>query len=151
MSGRLPEKGIVIRRFTPADYRRVMELWAECGLPAKPEGRDAPEEIERQTVLPNVAFFIAESRGRVVGTVVASHDERKGWINRLAVDAGIRRAGLGRRLVAEAETWFESCGLGIFTCLIEEGNEVSMAVFRKLGYVRHEDILYFSKRKHPGI
>jgi ribosomal protein S18 acetylase RimI-like enzyme len=144
---------MTIREFRPADYDRVMALWAEGGLPLKPEGRDSRENIVRQTGLANVRFLVAEEgeEGRVVGTVLATHDGRKGWINRLAVDAALRKRGLGARLVAEAERWLESQGLDILACLIEDDNAVSMAVFGKLGYKKHPEIIYFAKRKHPGV
>jgi ribosomal protein S18 acetylase RimI-like enzyme len=146
--------GIGIRPFRIEDYDRVMELWAAGDLPLKPEGRDSRESIARQIGLPNVRFLVAEvgeEGGRVIGTVLATHDGRKGWINRLAVDAALRRTGLGARLVRAAERWLEAEGMDILACLIEDNNAVSMAVFEKLGYKKHPEIIYFAKRKHPGV
>jgi ribosomal protein S18 acetylase RimI-like enzyme len=142
-----------IREFRMEDYDRVMELWAEGGLPLKPEGRDSRGNIARQIRLSNVLFLVAEdvAAGRVVGTVLATHDGRKGWINRLAVDAGLRRRGTGARLVREAEQRLEAQGMDILACLIEDDNAVSMAVFEKLGYKKHPEIIYFAKRKFPGV
>ena len=144
---------MTIREFRPADYDRVMELWTEGGLPLKPEGRDSRDNIVRQIGLANVRFLVAEEGegGRVVGTVLATHDGRKGWINRVAVDATLRKRGLGARLVGEAERWLESQGMDILACLIEDDNAVSMTVFGKLGYKKHPEIIYFAKRKHPGV
>jgi len=144
---------IAIRPFRPDDYDRVMALWTEGGLPLKPRGRDSRDNIVRQIALPNVHFLVAEEGegGRVVGTVLATHDGRKGWINRVAVDAGLRRRGLGARLVRAAEDWLAAQGMDILACLIEEGNDVSMSVFTALGYVKHPEIIYFAKRKYPGV
>jgi N-acetylglutamate synthase len=144
---------IGFRDFRPADYGRVMELWAAGGLPLKPQGRDSLESIVRQVELRNVRFLVAEAGegGPVVGTVLATHDGRKGWINRLAVDAALRKRGLGARLVGEAERWLESQGMDILACLIEDDNAVSMAVFEKLGYKKHPEIIYFAKRKRPDV
>ena len=145
--------GLEVREFRIDDYDRVMELWAEGDLPLKPQGRDSRENIGRQIGLPNVRFLVAEERkgGRVIGTVLATHDGRKGWINRLAVDAAARRKGIGARLVLAAESWLESQGMDILACLIEEDNAVSMAVFEKLGYKKHPEIIYFAKRKYSGV
>jgi len=140
-----------VRTYRAGDYDRVMELWSEGGLPLKPRGRDGRENIDRQTRLPNVRFLVAEDKGRVIGTILATHDGRKGWINRLAVDAGLRKKGIGARLVREAEAWLESQGMDILACLIEDDNAVSMAVFENLGYKKHPEIIYFAKRKYPGV
>lgn len=145
--------GIEIREFRIEDYDAITALWALGGLPLKPRGRDSRENIAGQIRLPNVRFFVAEEKagGKLVGTVLATHDGRKGWINRLAVDPSARRRGLGAWLVREAEGWLESRGMDILACLIEEGNAVSMAVFEKLGYKKHPEIIYFAKRKYPGV
>jgi ribosomal protein S18 acetylase RimI-like enzyme len=142
---------ILIREFAPADYDRVMEIWTAGRLPVKPQGRDSRAQIEKQVRQRNVMFLVAEADGRVIGTVLATHDGRKGWINRLAVDVSRRRRGLGRRLVLEAERRLAKAGLEIFACLIEEENAVSMAVFESLGYKKHPEIIYFAKRKHPEV
>ncbi|MEN6310302.1 MAG: GNAT family N-acetyltransferase [Acidobacteriota bacterium] len=150
-----PRKGrsdeVVIRNFAMADYDRVMEIWAAGRLPLKLDGRDSRSGIESQLRRPNVAFLVAESDGRVVGTVMATHDGRKGWINRLGVDEALRKRGIGRRLVQAAEERLAAEGLEIFTCLIEDWNTVSMAVFERLVNKKHPEIIYFAKRKHPGV
>lgn len=142
-----------VREFRIEDYDRVMELWADGGLPLKPAGRDSRENISRQIMMPNVLFLVAEEPegGRVIGTVMATHDGRKGWINRLAVDAALRKRGIGARLVSEAERRLEALGMDILACLIEDDNAVSMAVFERLGYKKHPEIIYFAKRKYPGV
>ena len=142
-----------IEDFRIEDYDRIMALWDAGGLPLKPQGRDSRENIARQMNLQNIRFLVArEGQGaRIIGTVLATHDGRKGWINRLAVDVASRRKGIGARLVREAERWLESEGLDILACLIEDDNAVSMAVFERLGYRKHPEIIYFAKRKHPGV
>jgi ribosomal protein S18 acetylase RimI-like enzyme len=142
---------IKIRGFRIEDYNRVMEIWAEGGLPLKPQGRDSRENVGKQIREPNVLFLVAEQGGRVIGTVLATHDGRKGWINRLAVDAKSRQKGIGARLVREAEHRLEDVGMEILACLIEDDNAVSMAVFEKLGYKKHPEIIYFAKRKYPDV
>jgi ribosomal protein S18 acetylase RimI-like enzyme len=153
MSNDRKSEGLMIRGFCIEDYARVMEIWAEGGLPLKPKGRDSLENIAKQLRQPNVLFLVAEEGegGRVVATVLATHDGRKGWINRLAVDATLRKQGIGARLVREAERRLEALGMDILACLIEDDNDVSMAVFEKLGYKKHPEIIYFAKRKYPGV
>jgi N-acetylglutamate synthase len=140
-----------IRPFRGADYDEVIALWTGAGLPLMPAGRDSRERIEAQTAAPNIVFLVAESEdGRLVGTVLASHDGRKGWINRLAVRPEFRRQGLGSRLVLEAQQHLAGMGLDVFSCLIEEGSEASMSLFGKLGYKYRPDIRYFVKKSTSG-
>jgi len=144
---------VIVRDFRIEDYEPVMALWRAGGLPLKPEGRDSRASLAGQIQTPQIQFLVAEDAGsgRVIGTVLASHDGRKGWINRLAVDPGWRGRGIGARLLRDAERWLEGQGLGILACLIEEDNPLSMAVFEKRGYRRHPEIHYFAKRRDPGI
>jgi ribosomal protein S18 acetylase RimI-like enzyme len=141
---------IAIRAFRIGDYDAVMTLWKEAGLPLKPSGRDARRRINAQLVEPNIIFLVAEAGESVVGTVVATHDGRKGWINRLAARKDMRGRGLGERLVREAERRLEAAGMDVLACLIEEGNEGSMRLFARLGYERKPDIHYFVKKKTPA-
>lgn len=142
---------VVIRRFRMSDYDRVIELWQQGHLPLKPKGRDSREEIERQIQLSNVIFLVAESAGKVIGTVLATHDGRKGWINRLAIDPAFREQGLGQKLIQEAEEELEKDGIMMFAALIEEDNPPSINLFGKLGYEYHPEIKYFTRKKFPEI
>ncbi len=137
---------ITLHDLSTDDYNEILALWERAGLPVRPEGRDAPDRFVQQ---------MADRRQRVVGlrdgakliaVVVLTHDGRKGWINRLAVDSAYRRRGLAGRLVAEAERWFvEEQGLEIWAALIEGENRDSQALFDALDYRRH-DVVYVSKR-----
>jgi ribosomal protein S18 acetylase RimI-like enzyme len=142
--------GVHIREYRTEDYESVLELWAGAGLPFKPEGRDRRDSIDTQVRRPNMIFLVAESEGTLVGTVIATHEGRKGWINRLAVDPGFRRRGIGSRLVREAEDRLKGLGMDVLACLIEEGNDASVRTFETLGYERHPEIHYFVKKRYPG-
>lgn len=87
---------------------------------------------------------------RLVGTVLGTHDTRKGWINRLAVHPKCRRSGIASRLVRMAERELRKQGIQMFAALLEPGNAESEAVFRSLGY----DILpirYARRKTHLGV
>ena len=129
-----------------ADYDDVLALWQRSGLPVRAEGRDAPAAFARQMAsgLQRVIGLRAESA--LVAVAVLTHDGRKGWINRLAVDPAYRRQGLARRLIAEAERWFaQDLGLEVWAALIGRHNDASLLLFEELGYGQ-PDVAYVSKR-----
>lgn len=147
----MEERGFRIRRIVIDDYDKLISLWDRSGLPYRPRGRDARERIARELQGPCAVFLAAEVDGGLVGAVLGTHDGRKGWINRLCVAPEHRRKGIGRSLVRAVEERLEEIGIEIVTCLVETWNEESMAFFSSLGYVRHDDIVYFSKRKSPEV
>ena len=91
-------------------------------------------------------FLGAFLEGRLVGSVIASFDGRKGWINRLAVDPNERRQRIGRKLTEEAERVLKTRGSQITAALIETDNSPSLLLFKKCGFMVHKDILYLTKR-----
>lgn len=142
---------ITIRELKIEDYNALTALWEKAGLSYRPHGRDRREHIARELAGGCSIFLVAEEDGRLIGSVLGTHDGRKGWINRLAVHPDYRRRGIGRRLVREVEQRLEEMGIDIVAVLIEDWNTVSRTVFGKLGYYRHEDIHYYSKRKNAEV
>jgi len=129
-----------------ADYEDVLALWQRAGLPVRPEGRDAPAAFARQMASGLQRVIGLRAEDALVAVAVLTHDGRKGWINRLAIDPTCRRQGLARRLVVEAERWFaQDVGLEVWAALIERHNEASLLLFEELGYGQ-PDVIYVSKR-----
>jgi len=88
--------------------------------------------------------------GRLVAVVVLTHDGRKGWINRLAVDPVYRHRGYARRLVEASERWFnDEIGVEVSAALIHTHNDSSRALFDALGY-EEIDVVYVRKLARPG-
>lgn len=132
-----------------ADYDRILALWARAGLSVRPAGRDAPTAFARQVANGQQRVIGLRAGNELVAVAVLTHDGRKGWINRLAVDPTHRRQGLASRLIAEAERWFtQDVGLEIWAALIEGDNHDSQALFAALGFQRH-DVVYVSRRTRP--
>lgn len=136
---------VQIRSMRIEDYDAVIMLWQRAGLSFEPQGRDSRAAISRQIEDSGHLMFVAEADGQIIGTVFGSHDGRKGWINRLAVDPRYRRQGLAQELIKRAEDALAREGLIIVAALVEAPNEPSLELFRKLGYEERRDIVYFRK------
>ncbi|NIP67026.1 GNAT family N-acetyltransferase [Candidatus Bathyarchaeota archaeon] len=140
-----------IRRLTISDYQEITRLWEQSSLPFKPQGRDSKREIAGQMKRDPELFLGAFEDNLLLGTVVGSYDGRKGWINRLAVDPRYRRQGIAEELIAEVEKALKEKGARIICALVEEPNQASVSLFKKLGYATHRDILYVSKRESEEV
>jgi ribosomal protein S18 acetylase RimI-like enzyme len=136
-----------IRKLTIEDYDGLIRVWADAGLPYRPFGRDSRDHIAKEMQRPDTAFIGLFEDGQLVAAGLATFDGRKGWINRVAVDPDYRRRGLAGEVIRACESFLENLGAEIISCLIEDYNLPSMALFQKHGYLYYEDVLYFSKRK----
>jgi ribosomal protein S18 acetylase RimI-like enzyme len=137
---------LVIRDMRGSDYDHVVDLWRLSGLKYSGNGRDSREAVLTQLARPSSIFFVAERDGRIVAAALCTHDGRKGWINRLAVLPQCQKMGVGGTMVQEAERRFRELGLEVYSCLIMADNERSQQMFAHLGYVRQDDVVYYSKR-----
>jgi ribosomal protein S18 acetylase RimI-like enzyme len=138
-----------IRELGLEDYDGLMALWQRAGLHSlKPRGRDSREALAHQLASGVQTILGLEIEDRLVGAVVATHDGRKGWINRLAVDPDCRRGGYGALLIEAAEEALREQGLRVIAALIESDNQASLALFQKVGYLdAGSSIRYLSKRE----
>lgn len=79
-------------------------------------------------------LWVAESGGRVVGTVRAVRDTVHGWeVRRLAVAPWARRGGIARTMLRGLESEARSCGATrvVLDAVVERGNP---AFYARLGY-----------------
>ncbi|MFW3145952.1 MAG: GNAT family N-acetyltransferase [Thermoplasmatota archaeon] len=146
MSGRS-----IIRDMKEEDYDAVMRVWKEADLPRKCSGRDSREALLSELENGKSRLLVALIDGKLVGTLLVTHDGRKGWMNRLGVLRGYRGRGIASDMLDEGEKWLEECGIAIFACLIEGHNEGSMTFFEKKGYQEFKGVKYFTKRLHPDV
>jgi len=140
-----------VRILTLQDYDGWMAVWRAAGLTSiRPLGRDSRDAFARQLAGGTHTLIGAEVDGDLAGVVLVTHDGRKGWLNRLAVAPAYRHLGLAARLVGEAERVLQAEGIKVYAALIEPGNEPSLRLFKKLGYVEAEaGMHYVSKRPGP--
>jgi ribosomal protein S18 acetylase RimI-like enzyme len=143
--------GIKIRKFRIEDYDALIKLWEESELPYRPKGRDSWKSLVSELKHGCAIFLVAESEGRIIGSIFGTHDGRKGWINRLAVHPDFQKKGIGKKLVAEVERRLSKIGINIVAILIEDWNETSGQAFEKMGYIKHPDIHYYTKRRSHEV
>ncbi len=144
-------KDLILRNLNKDEFQELFNVWKESGLPYRSKGRDRKENIEKELNNQQSHFIVAEKDKKIVGVVLVTHDGRKGWINRLAVRPEYRNRGIATRLLKEAENRLRKAGIVIFACLIEDWNKESLQYFSRKDYIKHDDIIYFTKRDYPYI
>ncbi len=151
--GEVREEGLRIRELGLDDYDELLALWRRAGLHSlRPQGRDSRAGLARQLASGVQRILGLEVGGRLVGAVVATHDSRKGWINRLAIDPDHRRRGYAARLIVAAEEVLRAQGMRVIAALVESDNPASLALFRKMGYVEIDSgIHYLTKRDSDEV
>lgn len=142
---------IQIIEYRNQDYDILVDLWNRSELPYKAKGRDSYESIKNEMKRGCGKFMFAMFNNKYIGSVLVTHDGRKGWINRVCVIPEYRKHGVAHKLVTTSEQWLSDQGIGIFACQIEAYNNNSFEAFQKMGYVNFEGIRYLTKRKNPDI
>ncbi len=140
-----------IRPLKGEDPERILELWRLAGLSHRPRGRDTVDALRAEFAGAGDLHLGAYSGGDLIGTVLATDDGRKGWINRLAVHPERQGEGVGTRLLREAEARLRSRGRRTIAALVEDWNVESLDFFQRRGYRLHEDIHYLSKREDQEV
>lgn len=121
-----------IRPFEEADLKPLCALWERCGLTVA--HNDPAEDIALFRASPGAEILIADRDGTVVGSACVGHDGHRGWLYYLGVDPALRRRGLARHLVREAERWLEARGLRKVQLMIRPNNVAVRAFYESIGY-----------------
>ncbi|WGS49140.1 GNAT family acetyltransferase [Paraburkholderia sp. D15] len=137
-----------IRRFDARDTDAVVALWQE----AFPEYRDVtrPQRNPHLSIANKLAtqpelFFVATLDERIVGTVMGGYDGHRGWLYSLAVDASLRRHGIGTRLVAHVEAVLTGLGCPKLNLQVLSAKADVREFYEALGY-RADAVISLGKR-----
>lgn len=121
-----------VRAATDADAEAIVALWDEAGMLAYTP--DPAGDLARTRAHDPGLVLVAESEGRVVGTITGTWDGRRGWIMRLAVTTDVRRRGVASRLTQEVEARLRARGARQINLLVITHNREALAFWRERGY-----------------
>lgn len=125
---------VLIRPCAPDDDAQVVALWSEAGL-TRPWNDPHKDLARARAVWPDL-LLVAADGDRVVGSVMAGYDGHRGWLYYLATAADRRGEGIGRRLIAEAETRLEALGCPKVMLMVRADNDAVLAYYDAIGYQR---------------
>jgi ribosomal protein S18 acetylase RimI-like enzyme len=138
--------GIAVRTYSGEDQRAVIDLWDRCGL-LRPWNNPV-KDISRKLRANSDWFIVAVVRDKIVGSIMIGYEGHRGWINYLAVDPSLRRQGVGRRLMEQAEELLRNAGCPKINLQIRSANKETADFYASLGYLQ-DDVISLGKRLDP--
>lgn len=88
--------------------------------------------------------FIVENDEILLGTILAGHDTRRGYIYHLATDGSSRREGIASALLDSALASLKSDGIRKCHAFVFKSNPYADLFWTKLGWERRDDLHVFS-------
>ncbi len=134
---------ITIRPMTIEDYDEVYAMWLITSRRALSTA-DERGQIERYLKRNEGLSQVAVVDGKIVGTVLAGHDGRRGFIHHMAVLPEYRRRHIGHALAEKAIEKIKSEGIEKTHIFCYQDNETGQKFWRDFGFVKRDDIFDFS-------
>jgi ribosomal protein S18 acetylase RimI-like enzyme len=135
-----------IREFRfPDDYEEVYRLWKTIEKGVHVGRSDSPDEIEKKVTRDPDLFLVAESEGRIIGSVIGGFDGRRGLVYHLAVAVSLRGMGIGTCLMDELESRLRSKGcLKCFLLVAPDNSEVE-TYYQQRGWQHMDKVRIYGK------
>ena len=132
-----------IRHARFADIDSILQLWKDAG--AAVTQTDDDSSIEKVIHRDRTAFFVAEEHGAIVGTLIAGFDGWRGHMYRMAVHPEVRRRGIARLLVDEAEEHLSAIGCKRISAMVLKEEEHANEFWSAVGYELQPEIARYTK------
>jgi len=137
---------IQIREFHfPTDYESVYQLWQDMERGVRVGRSDTPTELQKKLARDPDLFLLAESDGKIVGSVIGGFDGRRGLIYHLAVAAPFQGQGIGSRLMEEVESRLRAKGCLKCYLLVTDDNPEAEAYYQRHGWGQMDRIHLYGK------
>lgn len=121
----------IFRKMTEADIEEIARLEAQTFSDAWTVKGIAETFRGNQSMI-----TVAEEEGRVIGYCILYYVLDEGEIARIAVEKGMRRKGVGDRLLAAAISDGEKMGLTHLFLEVRESNESARRFYEKHGFLK---------------
>lgn len=125
------------------DYDQCVALWQSAdGVSLR--GADSRAGIEKYLLRNPDLSFVVEDQGSIIGTVMAGHDGKRGYVQHLAVASAHQRKGIGTELVKRCLAALAQQGILKSHINILVGNDNAKAFWLALGWYQRTDIDMYS-------
>ena len=133
-----------IRPMTIEDYDEVYAMWRITSKRALSPS-DTRENIERYLRRNPEMSQVAVCEGKIVGTVLAGHDGRTGFIHHTAVHPDFRRKHIGKAMVEKALEKISADGINKTRIYCYRDNLTGQSFWQSMGFDRTDNVLFETK------
>lgn len=134
---------MLIREMTIDDYEEVFAMWQTTSRRALSKADEKPQ-MERYLKHNAGMSQVAVLDGKIVGTVLAGHDGRRGFIHHMAVMPEYRRKRIGHSLAEKAIEKIQAEGIDKTHIFCYQNNETGQSFWRDFGFVKRDDVFVYS-------
>lgn len=134
---------LTIREARADELQGIIDFWAtverHTGLPDRVEYLQTFHDFAPDLLL------VAEVDGRIVGTVIGGWDGWRAQIARLTTAEDLRRRGIARALVHEAERRLYAKGARRIYALVDRDNAAGIAFWEAVGYTTDDKNVQYAR------
>lgn len=132
-----------IRVMTTADYDGICDVWKDHdGI--NPVD-DSLEGFAKYLKRNPTTSFVAEDNGRIVGTILAGHDGRRGLFHHVVVLPEYRGKGIGKMLAESAMEALKKEGVTKVLLVVFKDNDIGNGFWEHIGFTARNDLVYRNK------
>lgn len=134
---------MIIREMKIEDYDEVYKMWQVTTKRALSKADEKPQ-MERYLKHNDGMSQVAVIDGKIVGTVLAGHDGRRGFIHHMAVAPEYRRRRIGHALAETAIKKIGEQGIDKTHIFCYQNNETGQSFWRDFGFKKRDDVFVYS-------
>lgn len=134
---------VKVRVMTPDDWNGVADVW-ENHEGTNPVD-DSIEGFTKYLRRNPATSFVAVDGGRIIGTILAGHDGRRGIFHHVSVLPEYQKQGVGKMLVDNAMEALRKEGITKVLLVVFDHNENGNQFWEHMGFTVREDLIYRNK------
>ena len=137
------EEPVDIEPFEMSDYDGAYAVWEQTegiGLSEADSRENISLYLERN---PGMSFVCRNGR-TIVGTVLAGHDGRRGYVHHLAVVEESRNSGIGGGLLSACVESLRKAGIAKCHLFVFGDNQPGKQFWGRRGWKERDDLVVFS-------
>ncbi|MEV5029378.1 GNAT family N-acetyltransferase [Paenibacillus sp. LPE1-1-1.1] len=132
-----------VRSFQLSDYRPITALLEE--VLSEECYEQTMEAFARQLSWDSDLVLVAVENSEIVGMIIGTIDNNKGYYYRIAVSPLHQRKGIGKTLIQALRQRFEQRHVTKILITADEHNEPVLPLYESMGYVANDFIRSFQK------